>query len=37
MVLAKAIKNGTVKTSKDLSNWVKSIEESVNEASKVLV
>jgi hypothetical protein len=30
--LAKAIKNGTIKTSKDLSNWAKSIEESVNEA-----
>lgn len=29
--LAKAIKNGTIKTSKDLSNWAKSIKESVDE------
>lgn len=28
-----AIKNGTIKTSKDLSNWKKSIKESVNEAA----
>tara|TARA_Y100001978_G_scaffold67834_1_gene61002 strand:+ start:2924 stop:4312 length:1389 start_codon:yes stop_codon:yes gene_type:complete len=29
--LAKAIKDGTIKTSEDLSNWAKSIDESVNE------
>jgi hypothetical protein len=33
--LAKAIKNGTIKTSKDLSNWAKSIKESVNEAKVI--
>ena len=32
--LAKAIKDGTIKTSEDLSNWAKSIDESVNETTK---
>ena len=35
--LAKAIKDGTIKTSADLSNWAKSIDESVNEGNDDVV